>query len=217
MVRAKPAHLEFRGDFYGTGSPPRLHPTVVQRLEGHWRAAAEIDVRDGQAEVAGLRIFWSWEAEVPMPGEDRARGIEQRERPGALPAGVLREVQLRAITEFAQQSLLKEARAIGPAPGEELKPAPKRAGRRRTSNRVLAEVAAVYVDELVRGRRGVIRRTAERLRQGGRAVDEGYVRKAIEEARRRRLLTATGRGQAGGSLTDEAHAILSADKQRKST
>ena len=191
----------------GSGKAEVLHRWIEADLDGGWTVAARVLTRDGWPEVAELRYF-------PTPAGDG--GVETSRPLGTwdqddqtvpergLLHDVLHSVPLRLMKErehrIARQFAITDEILDQPLPAT-----PRRPGRKGNPPEIDAHIAAIYVDELRRGSKGVHARTAARL---GTGYTSKYVSKRIDRCRERGLLTRTLPGKAGGELTDLAKAAL---------
>ncbi len=78
-----------------------------------------------------------------------------------------------------------------------------RPGRRGRDDRAYAEIAALYVDEVLSGANGAVKRLAARLH-----YSPSQIRSVLYAARRRGLLTESPNGKAGGELTEKARRLI---------
>ena len=193
-----------------------VHRWIEADLGEGWTAAARMITREGHPEVAELRIFPTPTAAPSGGMADRPLGTWDQDD-ATVPAGgitdnIRRRPSLRRIKEREHQIAhhLGLTDAVQEQPLPEI---PRRPGKKGRPIEDDARIAAIYVDELVTGTKGVIARTAAKL---GTGYTTSYVRKRISRCRELGLLTPTTEGRAGGTLTPLALAALRG-KSRGST
>lgn len=136
--------------------------------------------------------------------------------PGGITARLLRRLHPANAQRFARSELAERAEPRDPladavalhgyrAADLQAQPGP---GRPRRPDRFCAEIAAEYTKALDTGSTKPIEDTAELMH-----YSPAYVRDVISKARRRGLLTRTGRGRAGGQLTAKGRRTLEGDER----
>jgi hypothetical protein len=187
------------------GGKEALHRWIEADLEQGWTVAARMITQKGRPAIAELRLF-------PTPtaasGTPRDLGTWNQDDATVPPRGLLHNI-LRAaplgLMKEREHQIARQLGLIETVIDEPLPPIPVRPGRKGNPIEFDAYVAAIYVDELQRGSKGVHARTAARL---GPTYKSTYVRKRISRCRERGLLTPTTTGKAGGELTGLAKAAL---------
>jgi hypothetical protein len=163
---------------------------LEHELDG-WQIRLPFEVRDGEVTIRGITVTPTAEA-PPTLTKRFLNGIPFET---ALPAA-------RAAVERAATRRLR--------PGDlsaMLKWAPRRPGRRGRPDLFYAGFAWRYVMLLGDGSTNPVRDLAAELRAFGHDYTDTQVRDYIAEARRRGLLTKSGRGRSGGQLTERGEHV----------
>jgi hypothetical protein len=195
-----------------TSRDPHLSPGVV--IESLWGG-------EERGPIISLLLDRTWEIRVAFSSENGnpvvvdfhvlpyEPGLGESVPPGGLTARTLRRVRLGD----AFKALREMAEGLGPpAPGPELldvgitatpgERQPRRRGRKPFRDVDYAIIASAYV-RLV----GTVDHPVATL-AGERQLSQDRVRKMLQQARRRSLLTPAPPGRPGGSLTAKARRLL---------
>ena len=195
--------------WYVAGVEWSVELSVTETRSGDlWKAEATRDLGDG------------WKVHVVFVEQDGAPVVGELHLlpTGNTPPGGLTTRRLRSVNFKA---LLADVRALAQAELESddtgtvepfidwlRKDLRKRPGRRGRSDLDYARLAAAYEQVFMAGSTRPVFDLGKQLK-----LSRARVRDLLHEARRRGLLSSTGPGQGGGTLTEKAKALLEAERK----